>query len=150
MVKKKIKIEKISKKDINSLYKIGLQEFKGEFWFTKKYLRETIIPPGHFFGAFIDGKMVGGILAKELDHPKLWIFFFVVNKAYQRQGIGRMLLEKVEEKCSQNYPFLFVDVGVHDKIANNFYRKNKFKKLAKLKNWFGIGQDAYVYSKRIK
>jgi ribosomal protein S18 acetylase RimI-like enzyme len=148
--KLKLFIRKIDIKDADVLYKVGLQEFGKEFWFTKKYIKDTITPPSICFGAFINRNMVGGILAKELDRPKLWIFFFIVNRDYRRKGIGEKLLKKIEQKCSFNFPLLFVDIGAHDKIACNFYLKNKFKKLAKLKDWFGVGCDAYICSKRIK
>jgi ribosomal protein S18 acetylase RimI-like enzyme len=63
--------------------------------------------------------------------------------------VGKMLLNEVEKKCSKDFPLLFVDVGPNDVEANNFYKKNGFKKQALIKDWFGIGEKAIIYSKKL-
>jgi len=142
-------IKKIKGKDIDSLYKIGLEEFKGEFWFTKRFLKETIGNPGYHYGAFEKDKLIGGILVKRFDRPKLWIFFLAIDKNYRRKGIGTKLLKLIESKCSENYPLIFVDLCDKMVKAKNFYTKNGFKEQAKISNWFGVNKEGLIYSKLI-
>jgi len=142
-------IKKISDEDIGNLYKIGLQEFKGESWFSKKFLRETIKTPGYYYGAFEKGRLVGGILARRFDRPKLWIFFFAINKKYRGRGIGGKLLGMIEKKCSRAYPLIFVDICEASSEAKKFYKKHGFKQQAKIKDWFGINQEGIIYSKQV-
>jgi GNAT superfamily N-acetyltransferase len=142
-------IRKIGSKNIDSLYKIGLQEFKGEFWFTRNFLKETIKTPGYYYGAFENGKLLGGILVRKFDRPKLWIFFFAVDKGYRKRGIGGRLLKTVERKCSKNYPLIFVDICEGFSEAKEFYEEYGFKRQAEIKDWFGINQKGVIYSKII-
>ena len=142
-------IKKICEKDIDSLYKIGLQEFKGELWFTKNFLKETINTSGYYYGSFENGKLLGGILVRRFDRPKLWIFFFAVDKGFRRQGIGSKLLGKIEKKCSKDYPLIFVDICEAFSDAKNFYLEHGFKRQAKIKDWFGINKEGSIYSKRL-
>jgi GNAT superfamily N-acetyltransferase len=142
-------IREISDKDINSLYKIGLQEFKGELWFTKRFLKETVKTPGYYYGAFERGKLLGGILVRKFDKPKLWIFFFAVDRGYRTKGIGGKLLKKIENKCSKTYPLIFVDICEALSEAKKFYVKCGFKRQAKVRDWFGINQEGLIYSKRL-
>lgn len=144
-----IEIRKLKEDDLDDLYRLGLEQFKGEFWFTKKFIKNTMRPPGVDFVACDKGKLVGVILAENLDKPKNWIFYFIVDKKYRRKGIGKMLLDAVQEKCSRDFPLLFVDVGVNDIEANNFYQKNGFLKQAQINDWFGIGEPGIIYSKKL-
>ena len=142
-------IKKISDKDINLIYKIGQQEFKREFWFTKKFIKETIKTLGYYYGAFEKNKLLGAILVKKLDRPKLWIYFLAVDKNYRGRGIGSKLLKKVEKHCSKYYPLLFVDSGTDLLKTNRFYQKHGFKRQAKIKDWFGINKEGVIYSKKV-
>lgn len=134
-------IRKIADRDISPLYEIGLQEFKGELWFTKNFLKETLRTPGYHYGAFEKGRLIGGILVRRFDRPKLWIFFFAVDEGYRNRGIGSKLLKTVERKCSKNYPLIFVDICEAFSEAKDFYKEHGFKRRAKIRDWFGINQE---------
>ncbi|MFH1510314.1 MAG: N-acetyltransferase [Candidatus Woesearchaeota archaeon] len=139
----------LTKKDVKAIYTLGLQSFRGEFWYTRKYLVETLLPPCYACGAFVGENLVGAIMVRPLDRPKFWIFFLAVDKTFRRHHIGDMLLRKSESKCTKDFPILFVDVGAEDLAAIKFYEKEGFKRLAKVKDWFGIGTTGYIYSKRV-
>lgn len=144
-----IKIKPIGKEFINSIYLLGKTEFGGDFWFTKKFVEETMNSPGFYFGAFHGKKLIGSILAKKFDRPKLWIFLFLVSEKWRRKGIGKKLLGAVERKCSKNFPLIFVDFNRGDKIARRFYLKNGFVKKGEIEDWFGIDETGLVYAKRL-
>ena len=133
--------------DLNYVYILGQKEFNGELWFTKKFLKETAKTPGYCLVAVENRKIIGAIFVRKFDMPKLWIFFFVVDKNYRRQGIGSRLLKAVERKCSNDYPLMFVDIENRNIEAKKFYLKNGFTEQACIKDWFGIDKEGIILSK---
>lgn len=144
-------IKKISLKDINALYELGLQQFKGEYWYTGKFLTDTMKIPGLFYGAFEGKKLIGGIQVRLYDKPKCWIYFFVVDKKHRQEGIGTKLLLAVEKNMPKGYFLILVDFGNTDITAKKFYVKNGFKKVATIPNWFGRGSldFGWLYAKKL-
>jgi ribosomal protein S18 acetylase RimI-like enzyme len=146
-----MKIKRINLRYLKSLYKIGSQQFKGEFWFTKGFLREAMKRHGLFYGAFDKNKLIGSIFVDDgIDRPKAWIFFFDVVKEYRKRGIGNKLLKAVEKKLPKNYNKLYVDFEKTDKLAVKFYKDHGFKKAGRIKDWFGKGTYGLIYVKEIK
>ena len=143
-------IKKISSKEINSIYQLGLQEFSGEYWLTPKFVKETVKERGIYLGAFNKNKLIGTVFVNVYDKPKAWIYFFVIDKENRRLGVGTKLLSTVEKKLPKGYFLLFVDIEESDKSALNFYKKNDFKRVASVKDWFGIGTTGAFYAKRLK
>ena len=144
-----MKIKKVTIKDIDEIYKIGKQEFAGEYWFTKKFLKGTFKRKLIALGAFKHKKLIGVILVELPDKPKVWIYYFVIDKKNQRKGIGRNLLKEVEKNLPKGYFLIFVDFENKDRNAKKFYKKNKFKKVAKIHDWFGDNTKGLIYCKRI-
>jgi len=146
-----MRIRKMKKRDINKVYNLGLEQFKGEEWYDKKFLFDTIKRRGINYVAIYDAKIVGVIMVAIYDKPKAWIFFFVVDKKHRRRGIGNDLLNKIEKNLPNGYFLLLVDFDKKiDYIAKKFYKKHKFKKLAEIKNWFGRGNSGLIYGKTLK
>ena len=143
-------IKKLTKRNLNDLYKLGKPQFKGQEWYDMRFLKETIESEGYHYGVFEKSKMLGAIDVVFQDKPKVWIYFFVVDKNYRKRGIGSKLLEKVEKKLQKNFFLIFVDFEKNDYSAIRFYKKHRFKEQAKIKNWFGIRHDGLIYSKIIK
>lgn len=146
-----MKIKRINLRYLKSLYNLGNQVFKGEYWFTKRFLRESMKRKGLFYGAFDKDELIGAIFVDDgIDRPKAWIFFFAVKKEYRNKGIGNRLLDAVEKKLPKDYCKLFVDFEKKDKLALCFYKEHGFKKAGKIKDWFGKGTYGLLYSKTIK
>src|SRR3972149_1909033 len=134
-----MKIKRIDGRYLKSLYKLGKEQFEGEFWFTKNFLRKAIEREGLYFGAFDKNKLIGAIFVDILDRPKAWLFFFDVKKSYRKHGIGNKLISSVEKKLPKEFDKLFVDFEKIDKSAVKFYKEHGFKRQAKIKDWFGKG-----------
>ena len=142
-------IKKLVKKDLYGLYKTGLHEFNGELWFTMKFLEETIKTPGYYYGAFERNKLIGGILVRKFDMPKLWIFFLIIDKNFRRKSVGSKLIKIIEKNSSKEFPLIFVDIDENNYSAKKFYEKNGFVKQAKINDWFGINNEGTIYSKKV-
>ena len=145
----KIGIRKLKPEDIKQVYNLGLDQFRGEYWFSKSFIQNTAETPGYDFVACDGDKIIGAIMVEIMDRPKMWVFFFVVDKKYRRRGIGSKLLKAVEKKCSKDFPLLFVDTGPNDIEANSFYKKHGYEEKARIDDWFNIGEAGIIYSKRV-
>ncbi|MFH0864281.1 MAG: GNAT family N-acetyltransferase [Candidatus Gottesmanbacteria bacterium] len=70
---------------------------------------------------------------KKIKTPYLYILALYVDKNYQRQGIGKMLISNIEDyKSKQDNIKLYVDVRSDNVDAQNFYQEYKFKVKDKL------------------
>lgn len=140
-------IKKLTSSDINKIYALGKKQFGEEFWFTRKYIKETFKNNGYYFGAYEKNKLIGAILVNRFDQPKLWIFFLEVTEEYRNLGIATKLLKKVEKSAPKNYSILFTDFEKNDKEALAFYKKHRFKKQAVIRDWYGKNAKGLIYTK---
>ena len=144
-----MEIKKITERHFNSLYELGKQEFQGEFWFTKEFIKTTFKRKSINLGAFENRKLIGEILVDIFDPSKAWIFFLLVDKSKRRKGIGSQLLRGVEKVLPENYYKIYVDFEKQDTLASRFYKNQGFSKSGKIKDWFGLGASGLIYSKTI-
>ena len=145
-----MRIKKINGRYLKSLSERGDEQFHGEYWFTKKFLKDAIKRKGLCFGAFDKKKLIGAIFVDLNDRPKAWIFFFDVLKEYRHRGVGQKLIEKIETMLPKGYFMMFVDFEDSDVLAKNFYTKHGFRRVAKIKNWFGKNTFGLLYAREIK
>lgn len=79
------------------------------------------------FTAIHRGEVVGGITAYVLhsyyhQSAEVYIYDLAINRASQRKGFGKMLLEAVKSYCKQNnYKEVFVQADEIDLHALDFY-----------------------------
>lgn len=80
------------------------------------------------FAAEADGKIVGGLTAYILEQyyaaiPLVYIYDLAVNRTYQRQGIGKIILAELKMYCKRiGVKEVFVQADIADKHAIEFYR----------------------------
>jgi ribosomal protein S18 acetylase RimI-like enzyme len=141
-----VKIVKLKKIHLKSLAKLGKDTWPQEEWITEKYLRNTVKSNGVFLVALANRKVVGGILVSEQDYPKMWLYYFAVDKNYRRMGIGSSLLRAAEKKIKKS-TMLFTDLEKSDVSGLKFYRKNGFVVAGKVNNWFPYGRTGIIMSK---
>src|SRR5258708_1177166 len=73
--------------------------------------------------AIEDGKVVGGLTAYEFpayygNYNECYIYDIAVKAGYQRQGIGKMLIESIKKHCSsRNVKTMFVEAHEQDAEA---------------------------------
>ncbi len=92
----------------------------------------NLLASPHFiaFGVFVDDHLVGGCTAYILPsytkpHPELFIYDFAILPAYQRRGLGSLLIQSLITYCSnQQIPLIFVMAHAEDTHAVEFYRAN--------------------------
>ncbi|MBS0185018.1 MAG: GNAT family N-acetyltransferase [Proteobacteria bacterium] len=139
-----IQIKKAQKKDIPDialLWKDKLQAFWTkemiETSFKKEGVYTVIAVCAHYPEA--SQKNVGFLMASLEGDAELYAL--VINKAYQRQGIGELLLKNLIDFLKNKKIFsLFLEVAEDNEKARTFYEKQGFKK---------IGERLSYYSKKM-
>jgi ribosomal protein S18 acetylase RimI-like enzyme len=95
--------------------------------------------------AKLDDKLIGFICGKISD-KKLHITSIGVYDKYRKKSVGTSLLNFIKKKYELEKITLYVKTD--NKIATNFYKKNGFRNIKKLlnyyENYFDKTNDAYL------
>jgi GNAT superfamily N-acetyltransferase len=93
------------------------------------------------------GKVFGGVLAY-LDSESVYIDTLWVDENFQKQGYGTKLLEAIEHEAIKN-KCRYITVDTWDFQAEEFYAKNGYECLGKVKNYW-LGHTKITLRKYIK
>jgi ribosomal protein S18 acetylase RimI-like enzyme len=87
-----------------------------------------LVGNGYCFVAVVDGQLAGVAIAEpQTWNQTLWVWDFHVAPAFQRQGVGRMLMEKlVETAVAHKLRALVCETQSHNVPAIRFYRSQGF------------------------
>ena len=106
-----------------------------------------------FFKTFIleDKEEIIGIIQFWHLFDEAEITILAVKKEFQRQGYGKILLEKTFEYLkTKNVRFVYLEVAVDNQPAKKLYKKLGFKFLAIRQKYYADGKDAIVMKKDLK
>ena len=139
-----VNIRILKKEDIKKI--VYLEEtFLGETLGEEMLESELDSRVTKFYVATINDEVVGYIGRYELLN-EAEVLNFVVDETYQRQGIGQMLFNKVEEDLP-NLEKMTLEVRESNTKAKNFYTKNGFKQISIRKNYYKNNENALVLIK---
>jgi|SRR5690606_6913700 len=129
-----IQVKKLESSDIDSLIDL-IELFEDVFEMQqfvapeRAYLQRLLKKDSFFvFVAFVDDAMVGGLTAYMLEQyystkPLVYIYDLAVRNEYQRQGIGKRLIESITEHCKRaGVEEVFVQADEEDDYVLDFYR----------------------------
>lgn len=129
-----IQVKKLESSDIDSLIDL-IELFEDVFEMQqfvapeRAYLQRLLKKDSFFvFVAFVDDAMVGGLTAYMLEQyystkPLVYIYDLAVRNEYQRQGIGKRLIESITEHCKRaGIEEVFVQADEEDDYVLDFYR----------------------------
>lgn len=131
----KVKIRKATKKDLSKILKL----YKSDPYLTgndnltykKAYILEYIIHPvNKLFVAEVDKVIVGVILGQFWKTSKyVYLNELIIDKKYQREGIGTMLYNYLEALAKkQKYKLVYFFSEVSNKNMHKLAKKLKYKK----------------------
>jgi ribosomal-protein-alanine N-acetyltransferase len=97
--------------------------------------------------AEVDGA-VAGFMVYKLDHDlrEVFIKHLAVAPAWQRHGVGRALVQSLDDKLRQSYARVSAIVPESDLAALYLLRDAGYRAVRVLRNWFD-DQDAYLMQK---
>ena len=99
-----------------------------------------------------DGKIVGAIgLDKDFPiHNSCGIIFLAVLKEEHRKGIGKKLVQFIENKAKENgNERIFLYTGDDNTSAQGFYLKLGYEKINEFPGYYSWGQTAFLYGKKL-
>jgi GNAT superfamily N-acetyltransferase len=129
-----VKVKRLDKKDLDQFLAIigvfeEVFEMKGFHMPGEKYLQALLAKEGFMvFVALQEEKVVGGLTAYTLEQyysqrPLVYIYDLAVLSHFQRQGIGKLLMEAITTYCKGiGYEEVFVQADQVDQHAIEFYQ----------------------------
>ena len=136
-------IKKLTSDDIDyieQIFNLEKEIFKSSA-FNKSYLDTLIKGDNSFIYAYlIDDKVSGYLMI--LDSIDVYeILAIATVEEYRNKGIAQKLLDKIKTKD------IFLEVRESNKIAINFYKKNKFKEISIRKNYYSKPNENAIIMK---
>jgi len=127
-----IKIKKLSSEELDKFIAlIKVFEMKNFILPEKTHLSKLLSKPEFMvFIALKDEEVIAGMTAYTLEQyynekPLAYIYDLAVLEKYQRKGIGKKLIEEVNNYCRmEGYEEVFVQADKVDDYALDFYRSS--------------------------
>ena len=117
-------------------------------WSTEAFRAELRQPANHYFAARVNGELVGyaGIaLLGTQGNGEAEVHTVGVDPAWQRHGIGRLLMEAMLEVSDAFGGPVFLEVRTDNAAAIGMYQSFEFEILGKRPNYYQpSGADAYT------
>lgn len=141
-------IRKLKEKDIDRV--IFLEETFLTESIGKEMLQDSLNTPHLYFYVYELKGLVIGYIGACILADQTEILNFVIDEAFQRNGYGQLLLNKIiEESINLNSTNIVLEVNVSNQKGINFYLKNNFKNIHTRKNYYKDGSDAYLMKKEL-
>lgn len=146
----------VRESDLKNLGKIYLLTINSEFpeytektldYFTRPSYKKLMLAKKIKLGAYHEGKLIGYLLANNPFGGVLFVSWLAVLKPYQGKGVGKKLLEKLEQIAKRKGAHsIFLSTYKRDM---GFYEKQGFENIGyDVKGYFG--QEEYYMRKLIQ
>lgn len=111
---------------------------------SEEYLYHNL---AQYFIAVVEGERIGYI-GLWMIKPNAEITTLYVLEEYRGKGYGEALLDKGLHHClKEKIVDITLEVNVHNKAAIRLYEKKGFRMVAKRKNYYQNGDDAFLMLK---
>ncbi len=102
------------------------------------------------FVAVDDGQIIGFILTSKTEKATGLLVTIDILEGYRRRGLGAKLLEIAEQaQKKRGCRTIKLQVDVKNRAAIGFYTEMGYVKKKHLRDYYGPGRDAFLYSKDI-
>ena len=88
------------------------------------------------YGAYDDGKLIGAVMAIEFENSAM-IKYFMVNKSYQKQGIGKRLFETLLGALHNEYENIYIHANA-DLVP--FFNRYGFESKMEVGRFVNVGK----------
>ncbi len=141
-----LEIQPASLLDLGSVHQIEQVCFGQDSWPLPDLIAVLTLPNVVRLKAVIDGRIVGFVAGDQRGKTDIgWIATLAVLPAYQRQGIGRALLNACEEKLRS--PRIRLCVRTDNLIAIHLYHQEGYRTIDLWPNYYKDGASALVLEK---
>ncbi len=139
-------VRKMEIKDAQKVYQLSKENFS-EPWSLVAIEKEMTNPVASYFVVEAEGEVIGfGGMWHVLDEGE--IINIAVEKSYQRQGIGKLILNKlIAEARKRELVVMHLEVRVSNEAAKILYLKQGFNCIANRKGYYhNPTEDALIMS----
>ncbi|MBU4024075.1 GNAT family N-acetyltransferase, partial [bacterium] len=88
------------------------------------------------YGAYDEGKLIGAVMAVEFEESAM-IKYFMVEKSYQKQGIGKRLFETLFDVLKAEYKSIYLHANP-DLV--DFFKKYGFESKMQVGRFINVGK----------
>lgn len=146
----KIRVRHAQMTDIRDIATIEQEAFPDP-WSEETFIESLAIFPSTFFIA-ANGQKVAGFVAAGLEDTGEDLYGHIMNiavaQSYRRQGIGRMLVRRVEhEFLLLGASGIQLEVRQSNSCAQQFYRELGYEQVIIIAGYYTDGEDAIVMMK---
>jgi ribosomal protein S18 acetylase RimI-like enzyme len=150
-----MKIRNLIKKDISACIEIILETKASSSRNEAKKIMGLSLAPGikflspNYYVLELDGNIVGvSGLYYDYEDPKdiMWMDYFAVSPKFQRQGLGTKMLKNLVNVCKKKKVRMLC-VFTDKDGATKFYKKNGFKFVGKIDNYYGNKPRIWMHKK---
>lgn len=147
---------KIIPATINDLDEIAASEvniFKENAWYKASIEAELYWPHSDLFivrdssSALMGYSITWCLVDKKTGEKDCEVLTLAVNEEYRQQGVASALLNNVIELYGNNCIW-HLEVATDNLAAINLYKKFGFKEEGRIKDYYGMNQDAFRMTKR--
>jgi ribosomal-protein-alanine N-acetyltransferase len=145
-----VNLRKVKKEDQNHLKVISDDCFPNK---EVHLLVESFLDMEHFYVAeeLEYGMLLGFIIFRINPKKTIHIMVLAVRPKFQRQGIGSIFMEKVDQIVRSNgIEAVRLEVQIDNKYAIEFYERKGFEIVKTVECYYEDGSDAFVMIKRCK
>jgi GNAT superfamily N-acetyltransferase len=109
--------------------------------------------PYYALGAEVDGRVVGWICwgATPCTVATWDLYWMAVDPEMHGQGVGTALLEEMETRLSDKARLIVIDTSGRPDYAPTraFYRARGYQTAAVVRDFYALGDDQVIFSKRL-
>lgn len=146
-----MQIEKMSKKHIDEVYLISVEEFKENSWSKNLFIKEIEDDKFKISFVILINKIVAGFINLSFNDEEMTILNIATKKEFKRMGIATALIKKSVDIAKQkNLAQIFLEVEIDNMPAIKLYEKFGFEILKIRKNYYPNHKDAIEMLKKIK
>ena len=142
-------IRPVEREDLDHLYALDQVCFRPGIAYSKAELKYFLFHPAGIALVAVDSSGIAGFAIAEMrmqrGEPLGHIVTIDVDPAWRRQGIGRMLMRAVTERCREaGVTSLRLEVAVNNDIAIAFYQQIGFHDSGRIRGYYMGRLDALV------
>lgn len=144
----KIEIAEMTLDDFEQIKNVLTSDFD-DFW-TPHLLKSELMGENKTYMVAKQNQMIVGFAGAMLNFPEMEIMNLVTKKQKRRNGIGKLLLEKLI-KMAEDHHFekIFLEVNPTNEVARKLYEKVGFVEIGIRKNYYGNNQHAMMMVKKL-
>jgi ribosomal-protein-alanine N-acetyltransferase len=142
------RLEPLRRKDLARCAELERILFSGDDPWRERTFRAELDAGNFYVGAFVDGAGLVGYAGLSVVGREADVHTIGVDPAWQRQGIGRALLNALLAKADDARAAVFLEVRTDNEAAIGLYEAHGFHRIGLRRRYYQpSGADAYTMAR---